>query len=95
MPIFYHLATLADHQEREVASKELLKQLQAKLDTTKQMSKGKDQQISSLEAELQAVQEILSALRHENEESSGQDDQKLLPQKGYLKLHSHIDSNNN
>ena len=84
----YHFVTLADHQEGELASKKV-KQLQTELDTTKHMSRSKDLQISSLEAKLQAEQEKLSALRHESEESSGQGEQKLLSQKGYLKLPSY------
>ena len=55
-------------QEDLAATKEKEQQLQAVLDTTNRVSRAKDQQISSLEKDLQAMQKRITALSEENKE---------------------------
>ena len=67
--IHTYLVTVAERkQEDTAASKEKVQQLQAILDTTKHVSKAKDQQISTLKEDLQAIQEKMTALKKENKE---------------------------
>ena len=51
--------TVADQKQRNQTEK--VEQLQAKLDTTTQLSRGKDQHISELESELKTVKVKLSS----------------------------------
>ena len=75
LSFYTYLVTVVDcKQEDLTASKEKEQQLQAELDTTKRVSRAKDQQISDLKEELCGIQEKLMALR---EESSEQKEQKM------------------
>ena len=72
--ILYHTA---DSKQGDLAaSKEKEQQLQAMLDTRKHVSWAKDQHISSLEEELQAIQMKMTVISKENKEL------KMLQKKG-------------
>ena len=69
LSIHTYLVTVAERKQVDTAaSKEKEQQLQAMLDTSKRVSRAKDQQISSLKEDLQAIQEKMTALREENKE---------------------------
>jgi len=69
LSIHTYLVTVAERKQGDTAaSKEKEQQLQAMLDTSKRVSRAKDQQISSLKEDLQATQEKMTALREENKE---------------------------
>ena len=75
-----YLVIVVDRQQGDLtASKEKEQQLQAELDTTKRVSRAKDQQISDLKEDLCGTQEKLMALR---EESSEQKEQKMKGEVG-------------
>ena len=72
------MMVIADSNQGDLAaSKEKKQQLQTMLDTTKHMSRGKDQQISRLEIDLQAVQEKLTVHSEENKEKGNHKQMRL------------------
>ena len=69
--------TLVDHKQEDLAAgKEKEQELQVVLDTTKHVSRAKDQQISSLDKDLQATQKKITVLSEENKKL------KMLQKKG-------------
>ena len=66
LSVHTYLVAVADRKQGDLAASK--QQLQAELDTTKRVSRAKDQQISSLKEELRGTQERLTALREDSEQ---------------------------